>query len=178
VIETERLILRGWRDEDVPEFVQVTNTPSVMKYLGGIKEPNQLRASIKRQQRMLKERGHCFWLLERRTDQALLGFCGLASPTVADTPIADDVEIGWRLREDVWGQGYAREAATAALAWGWAHLPAPRIVAMTVAANTASWGLMLRLGMVHRPELDFAHPDFAQDHPLSAHVVYAKSRPL
>jgi RimJ/RimL family protein N-acetyltransferase len=178
MIDTERLILRGWREEDGPEFVRVTNTPAVMRHLGGVEDPERLITAVERQQRMQRERGHCFWLVERRGDRALLGFCGLKAPGPADTPIADDVEIGWRLREDAWGQGYAREAAEASLAWGWANLQAPRIAAMTVPANTASWGLMLRLGMVRRPELDFVHPAFAPDHPLSQHVVYTIDRPL
>jgi RimJ/RimL family protein N-acetyltransferase len=58
--------------------------------------------------------GFTFWALERKSDRALLGFCGLK---LADAPggeaIAGLHEIGWRLREDCWGQGYAKEAAIA-----------------------------------------------------------------
>jgi RimJ/RimL family protein N-acetyltransferase len=177
MIETDRLILRSWRDEDGPGFVRVTNTPAVMAHLGGVQDPDLLMTSVERQQRMQRERGHCFWIVERRADGALLGFCGLKAPCVPETPVADDVEIGWRLREDAWGRGYAKEAALASLAWGWTHLDAARIVAITVPANTASWGLMERLAMRRRANLDFDHPAFAPDHPLRRHITYVAERP-
>ena len=65
----------------------------------------------------------------------------------------------------------------ASLAWGWANLDAERIVAITVPANRASWGLMERLAMTRRPDLDFGHPAFAEDHPLHQHITYAIGRP-
>ncbi|WP_419825457.1 GNAT family N-acetyltransferase [Sphingomonas sp.] len=174
MIETERLRLRPWRDEDGPEFVRVTNTPAVMAHLGGVREPYDGRALVAEKQALQAEHGLCFWLVERRADGAVLGLCGLEPCDVG--PVAGDVEIGWRLREDAWGQGYAREAALACLAWGWSHLDVPRIVAITVPANVASRGLMRRIGMTHRRELDFDHPFFPLGHPLRAHVGYAIDR--
>ena len=73
--------------------------------------------------------------------------------------------------------GYAKEAAHASLAWGWANLDASRIMAITVPANTASWGLMTRLGMIRRTDLDFGHPSFEPGHPLHRHIVYVAERP-
>ncbi|HET8611209.1 MAG TPA: GNAT family N-acetyltransferase, partial [Sphingomonas sp.] len=95
----------------------------------------------------------------------------------SDGPIIGEIEIGWRLREDAWGQGYAREAAEASFAWGWANLDRGQIVAITVPANERSWGLMERLGMSRRPELDFGHPLFPEGHPLHRHITYAIERP-
>lgn len=115
--------------------------------------------------------------MERRDDGAFLGFCGLKRATDAGTPVEGEVEIGWRLREDVWGQGYAFEAASAALRWAWDNLPAQRVVAITVAANRRSLALMERLGMERRPDLDFDHPQFEQGHPLCAHVTCIAERP-
>ncbi len=63
-------------------------------------------------------------------------------------------EVGWRLREDAWGQGYAKEAAIASLDFAFDTLGADRVVAITFPGNEASWGLMERLGMTRRPELD------------------------
>lgn len=177
MIETGRLILRGWREADGPEFVRVTNTPAVMRHLGGVADPALLLGSVPRQQAMEAERGHCFWLVERKADGALLGFCGLKAPSVPDTPVADDVEIGWRLREDAWGSGYATEAARASLDWAWANLDVSRVVAITVPANLSSQKVMQRIGMVRRPEMDFAHPIFPADHPLSAHITCVIERP-
>lgn len=176
MIETSRLILRPWREEDGPEFIRLTNTPAVMAHLGGVQvDAAGIEATIARQQRYQAELGHCMWLINRRSDNALLGFCGLQPGSIGT--IDGEIEIGWRLREDAWGQGYAKEAARASLDWGWANLDTRRIVAITVPANTSSWGLMIRLGMERRPDMDFGHPLFAAEHPLHRHIAYVLERP-
>ena len=63
------------------------------------------------------------------------------------------MEVGWRFREDAWGQGYAKEAAIATLDAAFKRFGAEGVVALTVAGNTGSWGLMERLGMRRREEL-------------------------
>lgn len=177
MIKTERLILRPWRDEDREPFFAMSRDPEVMAFLG---PPAASRADsdpgVDRMMALQAERGHCFWAIERKDDGAFLGFCGLKICT-DPCPVEGDVEIGWRLRRDAWGQGYAREAAEASIEWGWANLDAPRIMAMTVAANRNSWGLMERLGMTRRPDLDFDHPRLAADSPLRRHIVYMLDRP-
>jgi RimJ/RimL family protein N-acetyltransferase len=85
----------------------------------------------------------------------LIGFCGLKFADDPGSPVEGDYEAGWRFREDAWGQGYAKEAAIATLDFAFSRLPAQRVVALTVDGNRASWGLMERLGMVRRPELDY-----------------------
>lgn len=175
MIETERLILRGWRDEDHAPFAAMGRSPAVMEHLGDPMDDDQVAAAIARQQGFQTSHGHCFWAIERREDGAFLGFCGLKPGTVG--PIDGEIEIGWRLREDAWGQGYAREAAQASIAWGWANLDTPKIMAITTPANTASWGLMIRLGMVRRPELDFGHPQFQPGDRLYEHITYEIARP-
>jgi RimJ/RimL family protein N-acetyltransferase len=82
------------------------------------------------------------------------------------------MEVGWRLREDAWGQGYAREAAAASLDIAFDRFGADEVIALTVQNNTASWGLMLRLGMERRAELDFDSPDFDPENPrIIAHAI-------
>ena len=154
----------------------VTNTPAVMEHLGGVQaDPSGIAGTIERQRRYQEEHGYCLWIMERRADGAMLGFCGLQPGIVG--PIAGEVEIGWRLRADAWRQGYAREAAASSLAWAWANLRAPRVAAITVPANVRSWGLMERLGMTRVPEWDFEHPAFAEGHPLRRHIGYLIDRP-
>jgi len=177
VAETERLRLRTWDFEDRAEYARNCNTPAVARHVGGVQSADDLNAAFERLEGYQRDFGHTFWVVERKSDDALLGFCGLKVANVPGTPVDGEVEIGWRLREDAWGKGYAREAAEAALAWAWANLGCERVVAFTVPANEASWGLMERLGMTRRPDLDFAHPNFAQDHPLSAHITYVVERP-
>lgn len=92
--------------------------------------------------------------------------------------IEGKVEIGWRLSHDAWGQGYAREAAAASLDWGFANLDTDRIWAITTPGNIRSWGLMERLGLKRHPQLDFEHPNVADDSPLKQHITYSIARPV
>ena len=175
MIETGRLLLRSWRDGDGTEFARVTNTPQVMENLGGVDDPAEVAGTAARLDSIERENGFTFWAMERNEDGALLGFCGVKPANVA--PLLGELEIGWRLRHDCWGQGYAREAAEACLAWAWANLEVPRIFAITVPANGRSWGLMERLGMKRRPDMDFDHPHFPPGHRLRAHISYVAERP-
>lgn len=175
-VQTPRITLRSWRDADLVPFNAMCRDPQVMAHLGPLQSLDETRAVIARQQALQAERGHCFWALERRDDGAFLGFCGLKIAPERIPGIEDAIEIGWRLRRDAWGVGYAREAAEASLAWGFTNLPVDRIVAITTPANGRSWGLMQRLGMIRRHDLDFAHPALAADDPLSPHITYEMAR--
>ena len=93
--------------------------------------------------------------MESKDDGELLGFCGLKRIDRACIPDVGTPEIGWRLREDAWGRGYAKEAAVASLDYGFDILGMDFITALTLPGNTASWGLMERLGMNRREDLDF-----------------------
>lgn len=175
MIETDRLILRGWRDSDVEPFHTMCNDPEVMRYLGPPMSREVAEQSAERQNGFLASHGYCFWAVERKADGAFLGFCGI-KPGPAGTPIADQMEIGWRLARDAWGKGYAREAAEASIAWAWAHTDTPEIAAMTNIANVRSWRLMERLGMTRDHASDFDHPAVAEGDPLRPHILYRIKR--
>lgn len=168
--ETERLILRDWRAQDWPEFWRGTNTPSVMQWLGGVLDEARMESSRKRIESYSEQHGHTFWALERKEDNAILGFCGLKRCTSRGGPLGS-MEIGWRLREDAWGRGYAKEAARASLALAFQRFGADAVIALTVDDNAASWGLMLRLGMRRREDLDFTEQHWSgQERPT---IVYS-----
>lgn len=175
VIETERLRLRTWRRGDLQALFAICNDSAVMRHIGPPESRQTVSDAIARQQRYQRDHGYCYWAMERRDDARLIGFCGLI-PAPDGTPMAGQPDIGWRLAHDAWGHGYAREAAGACLYWGFAALLADTIWAVTVPANTRSWGLMERLGMMRRTDADFAHPRLAADDPLRAHIAYAADR--
>lgn len=177
MIDTERLLVRPWRAADRAAYLAACNTPAVTTHLGGPSTRRQIDAALGGISSSQATKGFSFWAVERKADGAFLGYCGLKQVLHSGEPIDGDIEIGWRLREDAWGQGYAAEAANACLAWAWDHLDVARVVAVTVPANRASWRLMERIGMHPEPELDFEHPHFARGHPLSRHVVYVIDRP-
>jgi RimJ/RimL family protein N-acetyltransferase len=176
MIETARLILRGWEPRDLEAFAAMNADTQVMAYIGPVASRVDSETMMLRQQRFAADRGYCFWVVERREDGAFLGFCGL-KPGPDGTPIADEVEAGWRLRRDAWGQSYAREAAAASLAWGWANTAVNQIVAITVHDNARSWGLMERLGMTRVAGGEFDHPNVPDGSPLKRHITYAIARP-
>ena len=101
-IETPRLVLRDWRAEDWPPFFAGTNTPAVMRWLGGVMDQAAEDGARERLEGYARTHGHTFWAVERKADGAILGFCGLKKCNQAGGPLGD-FEIGWRLREDAWG---------------------------------------------------------------------------
>ncbi|HYI64284.1 MAG TPA: GNAT family N-acetyltransferase [Allosphingosinicella sp.] len=173
-IETKRLILRDWREDDVEPFIRHTNTAAVMRWLGGVKPRREMEQVVRsRMMHWQDERGFTFWAVERRADGELLGFCGIKLADGEGCAFLGAYEIGWRLREDAWGQGYAKEAATATLDFAFNRLGAERVVAVTFVGNEPSWGLMKRLGMRRRADLDYHDPRFAEHNPT---IVYEIER--
>ncbi len=120
--------------------------------------------------------GMGFWAIERLADNRFIGFTGI-QPVMVASPIFGEVEIGWRLARGDWGQGYAEEAARAALDVAFVDYGLATVVAMTVPGNERSWRLMEKLGMARRPDLDFDHPDINAAHPLARHIVYSIDNP-
>jgi RimJ/RimL family protein N-acetyltransferase len=172
--ETDRLILRTWRAVDWPEFFRLTNTPAVMRWLGGVLDADGMASQRARVEACQRANGFCFWAVDRKADGALLGFCGLKRADAPGSTVAGALEVGWRLREDAWGQGYAKEAAGAALAAAFGRFDAEEVVALTVAGNAPSWGLMQRLGMRRRAELDY--DDLRYEPPWRRSIVYSLER--
>lgn len=173
VAETERLRLRSWREGDRVKFVRRLNTPAVMRWLGGVQDEATHAAAFDRIDGFQRDYGHTFWIVERKDDGALLGFCGLKR---ANSPggeqLHGEFEIGWRLREDAWGQGFAKEAAIASLDLAFGRYRAPHVIALTVAGNADSRALMERLGMRRRPDLDYVDSRFPSPGELNPTIIY------
>jgi RimJ/RimL family protein N-acetyltransferase len=170
-IETDRLKLRAWRDGDREPLHALCNDREVMEFLGPPLDMAAVDAAIARQRGFQDQHGYCYWAVERKSDQRMLGFCGIM-PGPVGVPHAGSPDIGWRLARDAWGQGYAREAAQSTLDWSWTHITDERIWAITVPANRRSWGLMERLGMVRMEDGDFDHPNVPDGSPIKRHISY------
>ncbi len=173
-METDRLILRDWREDDLEPFLTHTNTPDVMRWLGGVMSTQVLGGFLFRNERCRETNGFCFWIVERKADGEVLGFCGLKRVNTAAASMIGEHEIGWRLRTDAWGQGYAKEAAVASLDAAFTQFGAPIIHALTVQQNEGSWGLMHRLGMQRRPDLDCVEPRWGEE--LKNVIVHSITR--
>jgi len=172
MIETARLHLRPFTDGDRDWSAAQAADPVVMAHLGGPQTRGKSDDRISYMMAMQAERGHSFWVMETKADRTRIGICGLKIFDAEGAPLPGEIEIGWRLDPRSWGQGYAREAATASLDFAFGRLDAPRVVSITSQANKASWGLMERLGMTRRPDLDFQDPRFP-DAPTIVYLIEA-----
>ncbi|MBY0518961.1 MAG: GNAT family N-acetyltransferase [Sphingomonas sp.] len=175
MIETARLILRLPEPRDRAALYAMWADPHVMAELGPVKDAAASDTALAKHDGYRHE-GLGFRTVERKTDRAVLGFCGLKRGD-AHNPIAGEIEAGWIINRPYWRQGYALEAMNAALGWGWAHFDATRIVAITSAVNLKSQALMERLGMQRLADGDFDHALIAEGDPLRAMVTYAMARP-
>jgi len=175
-IVTDRLRLRQWVEADLEPFAAMGKDPRVMAYFPTLLTRAESDAQAMRQHQSIATTGIGFWAVETLATGRFIGFTGI-KPVTMPGPIEGETEIGWRLACEHWGMGYAREAAAAALHIGFVERGLASVVAMTVVGNTASWGLMERLGMVRRPDLDFDHPDLPDGHRLRPHIVYSIAAP-
>ena len=175
VLETERLVFRRERPGDLEVWLEHMNTPQVTEKVGGVQSPEKVAEAFAKMTADAED-GLAFYFLARKTDGMLLGKAGLSriETAVAPDELRAAVQVGWTLRADCWGHGYAREAAQAALALAFERLGLPRVYAQTSERNTASWGLMERLGMERRADLDYPDADYPpEDNPTMVYSLEA-----
>ena len=176
MIETARLILRTWRESDFEPWAALNADPEVMRHFPATLTRIEADALAARNQDHIDQHGFGLWAVERREDGVFLGFTGLMTLRESN-PLAPGVEAGWRLARHAWGQGYATEAARAAMDDGFSRLGLKQIVAFTAVPNLPSQAVMARLGMVRRTDLDFDHPMLPPGHVLERHLVWSLDRP-
>jgi RimJ/RimL family protein N-acetyltransferase len=172
-INTERLIMRAWRESDLAPWAVMNADPEVRQYLGPLLTFEQAAASVLNFQDSLDRYGFGFWAAEVRASGEFIGFTGL--DTVDDEVPFTGIEVGWRLARSAWGHGYATEAALAALRYGFDIMELPEIIALTMAQNLRSQAVMRRIGMATDPAEDFDDPD-VEDAALRRQVMYRKRR--
>ena len=144
VVETARLVLRGFGPEDFGEFCAMRADPEVMHYIGteGPQTRDQSEGWLDRNARRWRDEGFGMWAVTERAGGELLGWCGLSR--LEDT---QEVELGYGLARRAWGRGFATESARASLRYGFERAGLARIVAVAVPENTASRRVMEKLGM-------------------------------
>jgi len=148
VLETARLALRDWREEDIPTFAAMCADPEVMKHFPRLLPYDEASAMARRIRANLSREGWGLWAVEVKGGAPFIGFVGLSKPEWRD-----DVEVGWRLAKTAWGHGYATEAARALLQWGFDTLPLNRVQAEADTRNAASARVLEKLGFVHEGTL-------------------------
>jgi RimJ/RimL family protein N-acetyltransferase len=170
-LRTDRLLLRQWRESDYKQFATMNRDPVVMEHFPGLMEEQDSERMAHEMGTQIAGRGWGLWAVELHGGPAFAGFVGLNVPRF----MPDEVEVGWRLIAEVWGRGYATEAAGAAVRFGFEDLRLREIISFTTPSNLRSRRVMERLGMTHDPADDFDHP-FVAPGPIKRHVLYRLSR--
>ncbi|MGF1513752.1 MAG: GNAT family N-acetyltransferase [Elainellaceae cyanobacterium] len=174
MLTTPRLLLRRWQSSDLAPFARLNADPEVRRYFPNLLTRQESDASVERFERHIEHHGFGFWAAELRETGAFIGFIGL--DTTDFEPLFPAVEVGWRLTQEFWGNGYATEGGREALRYGFETLALEEIVSLTAVENRRSRAVMERLGMTHDPQDDFDHPALPAGHALQRHVLYRISK--
>lgn len=175
MIDSGRLVLRGWRDEDRIPFAAMSADPRVMRHLLPLVSRSDADDWIDREISHLDAHGFCFWAVVSKVSGALVGAAGLRRINYA-AHFTPTVEIGYRLAHSYWGQGFATEAAQAIADFAFDQIGLYEIVATAGKANAASCRVMTRIGMKHDPAEDFDHPLVPEGNALKRQSLYRMSR--
>jgi RimJ/RimL family protein N-acetyltransferase len=159
-LQTERLTLREWRAGDFDTLAGFYADAETMKFLGGVMERNDAWRALASTIGHWALRGYGTWAVERKADGALMGRVGMIHPE--GWP---QLEVGWTLGRAYWGQGYASEAAEAALRYAFMTQPVDRIISCIDPENTPSQAVARRIGETkgERMMLRIAGKDFPVD---------------
>ena len=175
VAETDRLILRTWRQSDRAPFARLNADSRVMEFFPATMSAQESNGLVDRIEQHFREHGFALYAAELKQTGEFIGFIGLAVPGF-EAHFTPCVEIGWRLAAEYWGQGYATEGALEVVRHAFGSLNLPEIVAMTVPENARSRRVMEKIGMARHPGDDFDHPRVSNGHRLKRHVLYRLRR--
>lgn len=143
-IETERLCLRPYRQEDLEAFYEIAGDPRVRRYFpeGSKIERGDILGSLPKRIDYWRQNGFGQFGVFEKSGGKLVGYCGLKN--LEET---EEIEIYYGYARDSWGRGYATEAAAAVLRFGFEEAGLERIVAVTHIENTASQKVIGKIGL-------------------------------
>jgi RimJ/RimL family protein N-acetyltransferase len=175
LIQTDRLLLRHWQEDDREPFCRLNSDPRVMEFMPACLTRAESDMFFERINEHFREHGFGLYAAELREDRTFIGYVGLAVPTF-EASFTPCVEIGWRLAAHYWGRGLATEGALAVVKYAFGELALDEIVSFTVPENVRSRRVMEKIGMTHNASEDFDHPNLPEGHSLRRHVLYRLRR--
>ena len=144
ILETERLLLREFVPEDMDALAAVLSDPETMRYYPAALDRAGVAAWIERNRRRYADDGHGLWAMVLKSSGEVIGDCGLTRQTVDEV---DEIEIGYHVRRDLWGRGYAPEAARACRDYGFSRLGAERLISLIRPENIPSRRVAEKIGL-------------------------------
>lgn len=169
MIYTERLGLRRWIESDIKPFTEMNKDVDVMKYFPKTLTDTETFEMVQRINVHFDKNNFGLFAVENKPTRQFIGFTGFAVPTF-DSFFTPCIEIGWRYKKEVWGQGFATEAANACLKYGFDTLQFGKVVSFTSAINLNSEKVMKKIGMTRVGAFD--HPKIEVTNILCKHVLY------
>ncbi len=158
LFSSQRLGFRGWQDQDLIPFSAINADPEVMRFFQSTLSQHETGSMMERMNRMLGERGYCYFAVELLGTGELIGTIGLGWKTF-EASFTPCVDIGWRIGRKFWNQGLATEGASRCLDVA-RELGIRKVLSLASATNVASTRVMKKIGMQY--ELEFEHPDLKE----------------
>lgn len=169
IYKSERLGFRNWTKEDLSEFAKITADTAVMEHFPKLLTKKETTDFIERLQTHYHKYGYTYFATEVLKTGELIGFIGLAFQDYK-TNFTPATDIGWRLKKDSWGNGYATEGAKRCLQYAFDTLNLNKIISVFTEQNTKSEHVMKKIGMKKIGE--FNHPELKAYPKLEKCICY------
>ena len=169
IIQSERLCLRQWVPSDIQEFYALCSDEDVMEFFPATMTLTEVEKSINRFSNHIRKHGFGFFATEIKETNEFIGFIGFQRLEM-EADFTPCIEIGWRLKKDAWGKGFATEGAKACIQYVFDENISSEIYSFTAEINKRSERVMQKIGMSQTGYFD--HPKLDKDSPLLRHVLY------
>jgi len=156
-LETARLVIRSFDDDDAEAWIGMLSDPVVRRFLGPGPGPTMesFEHAIESRHAMEREIGYAMWAVDDKTTGTFIGQCGIRPAKSMDANAGSEIDLAYHFGRVSWNKGYATEAAVAVLAYGLGPLGLDRIMAVAEPANVGSWRVMEKIGMRYDGLADF-----------------------
>jgi len=171
LFKSERLGFRNWLESDIEMMTEINADKNVMEFFPGLASKDQTIDFIQKMQKQFTEKGFCYFAVDKLKNNKFIGFIGLSEKSfeAAFTPCID---IGWRLSNTEWNNGFATEGAKRCLEYAFDVLKLEKIYSIAPKINIKSERVMKKIGM--EKVLEFEHPLLTNDERIRNCVLYEK----
>lgn len=165
ILETPRLLLRQFRAQDAEALQAVLGDPLAMEFYPEPLDRRGVEDWIGKNLERYQRDGHGLWALMLKDSNDLIGDCGC---TIQEVEGRNEIEVGYHVRRDLWGNGYATEAARACTGYAFRSLSAKRVISMIRPENLRSIRVAEKNSMIREKIILWRNYD---------HCIYAKKKP-